>query len=69
MGYHDGSLTMRRECFDKIQFQEEAKGHQDCKFYSDLHRAGYKVVTIRNELMLYMTVSDEERAKKNAAHL
>lgn len=69
VGYHDGSLTMRRECFSQIKFQQEAKGHQDCEFYSDLHGAGYRVLTIRNELMIYMTASDEERVKKNAAHL
>ena len=69
IGYHDGSLTIRRECFSKVQFDPEAKGYQDCKFFSDLLRARYKVLNICIPLMIYMGVSQEEQFKKNSAHL
>jgi glycosyltransferase involved in cell wall biosynthesis len=66
VGYHDGSVSLRKECFTKVQYDETAKGHQDCLFASDLHDARYRLVNLGIPLMQYIEVSLEEKSKKNA---
>jgi glycosyltransferase involved in cell wall biosynthesis len=66
VGYHDGSVSLRKECFTKVRYNESAKGHQDCLFASDLHDARYTIVNLGIPLMQYKEASLEEKSKKNA---
>jgi glycosyltransferase involved in cell wall biosynthesis len=67
VGFTDGPLTMRKECFNGYPL--DARGHQDCVFFSGLHRAGYKLVNLNVGLMIYMPTPDEELLKKNLENL
>jgi Glycosyl transferase family 2 len=64
VGFVDGPITFRRECFKHIQYDTNAMGYQDCKFLGDLHRAGYVIVNLKNKLMIYMRLSDSEYNEK-----
>lgn len=66
VSYTDGPVTLRKKCFSRINYNEDAKGHQDCLFASELFRAGYKLLNLNLPLMVYIPVSHEERIKKNA---
>jgi glycosyltransferase involved in cell wall biosynthesis len=61
--FTDGPLTLRRQCFNGYPL--DSRGHQDCVFFSGLHRAGYKVVNLNMGLMVYTPTSDGERLQRN----
>ncbi len=64
VGFVDGPVTFRRECFKHIQYDINAIGYQDCKFLSELHRAGYTFINLKNNLMIYTRLSQDEYNKK-----
>ena len=63
VAFTDGPLSLRRRCFNGYPL--DARGHQDCVFFSGLHRAGYKLVNLNMGLMIYMPTPDRERLEKN----
>lgn len=66
VGYTDGTLTVRRECLNRVKYDTKAQGHQDCVFFTELHQAGYKIINLNIPLMLYIPVSQEEQTHKHS---
>jgi hypothetical protein len=57
-------VTVRKECFKTIRFNELAFRYEDAKFVSDIVFRRYKTVTIKNILSHYTIVDQEEENKK-----
>ena len=57
-------VTVRKECFKAIRFNELAFRYEDVKFVSDIVFRRYKTVTIKNILSHYTVVDQEEENKK-----
>ena len=63
VGFTDGPLTLRKECFNG--YASDQRGHQECLFFSGLHRAGYKVINLNMGLMIYTPTSATELLEKH----
>ena len=64
VGFVDGPVTFRRECFKHAQYDIHAIGYQDCKFLGELYGAGYKFINLKNSLMIYTRLSEAEYNQK-----
>ena len=62
VGFTDGPLTLRKECFNGYALDQ--RGHQECIFFSGLHRAGYKVINLNMGLMVYTPTLATELLEK-----
>lgn len=67
IGHVNGPLTIRRECFNSYPL--DARGHEDCIFFSELHRAGCKMINLNMGLMVYTPTSHEERFERSFENL
>jgi glycosyltransferase involved in cell wall biosynthesis len=63
VGFTDGPLTLRKECFNG--YASDQRGHQECIFFSELHRAGYKAIHLNMGLMIYTPTSATELVEKH----
>lgn len=62
VGFTDGPLTLRKECFNGYALDQ--RGHQECIFFSELYRAGYKVIHLNMGLMIYTPTLATELLEK-----
>jgi glycosyltransferase involved in cell wall biosynthesis len=63
VGFTDGPLTLRKECFNG--YASDQRGHQECIFFSGLHRTGYKVINLNMGLMIYTPTLATELLEKH----
>jgi glycosyltransferase involved in cell wall biosynthesis len=63
--YNDGNISVRKDLYNIIQYESDAKGYQDAKFICDLYRLGCNVVLLQNKLILYSEESEDRFAKKH----
>jgi hypothetical protein len=63
--YTDGTVSVRRELYNIINYDLDARGYQDAKFVCDLYRLGCNIVYLQNRLLLYRQESEDIFVKKH----
>jgi len=52
-GQLNGHCSIRRHCFEKVQFVEDAYGYEDSLFVSELYKLGCGILAMDAQLMYY----------------
>lgn len=63
--YIDGAVSVRKEFYDIINHDPDAKGYQDAKFVCDLYQLGCNIVHLQNKLLLYRQEAEDIFVKKH----